>query len=187
MHELGQRETEESKLIESCKRGNRNAQERLYRLYSKPMYHVCIAICGDRDEAKDILQEAFIKVFRSLGKYEGKGALEGWIRRIVHNTAIDYYRKNKPLQFCKEEITDQVFTEGKKEHIPENMKTDAILACIKKLPDGARLVFNMFAIEGYSHKEIAQQLSISEGTSKSQYNRARNLLQEWINRADEVF
>jgi RNA polymerase sigma factor (sigma-70 family) len=174
-----------NELVEACKKGDRRAQESLYRMFSRDMYHLCLSFSGDRDEAKDILQDAFIKIFRSLDSYNFNGSLEGWIRRIVNNTAIDYYRKTKSLSYITDELQDYHQVSAGYHSLPDYVNTDAVLSCVNKLPEGARLVFNLFAIEGYSHKEIAEQLNISEGTSKSQYNRARGLLQDWIKQENE--
>ncbi len=170
----------EAELIRACLQNSRQAQEVLYRQYASKMYHICLSYTGDRDAAKDILQEAFIKVFKNIQDYNTTNSLEGWIRRIVTNTAIDFYRKEKRLRYF-EDSSDRTH-----EHVslPANqylkLNADYVLQHIRRLPEGARLVFHMFAVEGYSHKEIAGKLNISEGTSKSQFNRARILLQEWL-------
>lgn len=169
----------EFELVKSCLKNDRQAQEALYRQHASKMFHICLSYTGDRDTAKDILQESFIKVFKSIKEYNPDKSLEGWIRRIVTNTAIDFYRKEKRLRYFED-------TNEKTEHVsmPANQytsfNTDNVLHQVKRLPEGARLVFHMFAVEGYSHKEIAGKLNISEGTSKSQFNRARTLLQEWL-------
>jgi RNA polymerase sigma factor (sigma-70 family) len=169
----------ELELIQLCLKNDRQAQESLYRQHASKMFHICLSYTGDRDTAKDILQESFIKVFKSIREYHADKSLEGWIRRIVTNTAIDYYRKEKRLRYFED-------SNGKPEQVsmPANQyiafNTDNVLHQVKRLPEGARLVFHMFAVEGYSHKEIAGKLNISEGTSKSQFNRARTLLQEWL-------
>lgn len=169
----------ESELIKACLKNNRQAQETLYRQHASKMFHICLSYTGDRDTAKDILQESFIKVFKSMSDYHPDKSLEGWIRRIVTNTAIDYYRKEKRLRYFEDS-----YDKTENVAMPANqylkMNTDNVLQQVKRLPEGARLVFHMFAVEGYSHKEIAGKLNISEGTSKSQFNRARTLLQEWL-------
>lgn len=170
----------ESDLIKACLANNRQAQEILYRRHASKMFHICLSYTADRDAAKDILQESFIKVFKSIHEFNPDKSLEGWIRRIVTNTAIDYYRREKRLRYF-EDINDE---SNESISVPANqhkkLNTDSVLQQIKRLPEGARLVFHMFAVEGYSHKEIAGKLNISEGTSKSQFNRARSLLQEWL-------
>jgi RNA polymerase sigma factor (sigma-70 family) len=169
----------EQDLIRGCLNNDRKAQEQLYRMFADDMLVVCLAYESDPDEAKDILQNGFIKVFRSLDQYDNQGSIKGWIRRIIVNTAIDHYRKKKNTDgFVDIENigdTGQGFdvTESK-----ENVKE--ILELVERLPDRARLIFNLFALEGYSHKEIATQLNIAEGTSKSMYSRAKMLLQQWL-------
>ena len=171
---------EDEFLLKGCLENNRRSQKLLYRKYFKTMFRICLSFSGDKDEAKDILQDAFVKVFTSLDKYGSKGSLEGWIRRIVTNTAIDYFRSKKRLIFQNEfpdepEDEEDNFFEG------EVITTDIILFYIKQLPDGARVIFNLYAVEGMTHKEISNKLGINEGTSKSQYKRARTLLRKWIN------
>ncbi|MCC5930556.1 MAG: RNA polymerase sigma factor [Cyclobacteriaceae bacterium] len=179
-------EHQHKELVAACKNGDRRAQESLYRMFSRDMYHLCLSFTGDRDQAKDLLQEAFIKIFRSLDSYQFSGTLEGWVRRVVHNTAIDYFRKSKTISYLTDELQEHHQSSKSLQELPDYINTEAVLACVKRLPEGARLVFNLFAIEGYSHKEIAAQLNISEGTSKSQYNRARGLLQDWIKKENEI-
>ena len=171
---------EERELIDGCRKQNRQAQELLYRTYADKMYRICLAYSGDRDIAKDLLQESFVKVFKKIDSFNENGSLEGWIRRIVNNTAIDHYRKATKIQTTDnfENVTEKDI-ESAAEQL-SLLHKEVILGFIKKLPEGARNVFNLFAIEGYSHKEIANRLNISEGTSKSQYNRARSLLKSWI-------
>lgn len=170
----------ELELVNGCLKNNRQAQEMLYRKHASKMFHICLSYTGDRDAAKDILQESFIKIFKSIREFNTDKSLEGWIRKIVTNTAIDYYRKEKRLRYFEgtEEKMQEVVSIPANQYIKFN--TDGVLQQIKRLPEGARLVFHMFAVEGYSHKEIAGKLNISEGTSKSQFNRARTLLQEWL-------
>jgi len=143
------------------------------------MFQICISYCGDRVEAKDILQEAFIKVFTNLENFNAKNSLEGWIGRIVTNTAIDYFRKRKRLVF-QDEFPDEPDEEERGGFTFQDLTNEIILHYVKQLPDGARVVFNLFAVEGLPHKEIAERLGITEGTSKSQYKRARNLLKKWL-------
>ncbi len=169
----------DQQLIAGCLKNDRRVQELLYRKYANEMYSICLAYEPDRDNAKDILQEAFVKVFKSINTYDNKGALKGWIRRIITNTAIDHYRqKGKENSFVDvEKISNTTQSSSEEFGILESQD---ILAQVKRLPEGARVVFNLFALEGYSHKEIAEMLCITEGTSKSQFSRARQLLQEWI-------
>jgi RNA polymerase sigma factor (sigma-70 family) len=166
-------------LVEGCLQNKRKQQKQLYQKYFKSMFQICLSYSGNRTEAKDIMQEAFIKVFTSLEKFSGKGSLEGWIRRIVTNTAIDYFRQRKRLVF-REEFPDAPEEEERGSYTFQDLTNEVILHYINQLPDGARVVFNLFAVEGLQHKEIAKKLIITEGTSKSQDNRARNLLKKWL-------
>ena len=165
-------------LIDGCRKKDRRSQELLYRKYARQMFHVCMSYTGDRDEAKDILQESFLKVYRNLDTYRDSGPLEGWIRRIVSNTAIDFYRSSKRLGYFipVEEARDIAVADP--DHTEIRLEAGEVFEAIGKLPEGARVVFQLFAVEGYSHKEIARKLQISESTSKSQYQRARSLLME---------
>ena len=172
-------EPSDDDLIRGCRENNRKSQEMLYRRYANTMYNLCLIYESDRDSAKDILQEAFIKIFRNIDSYNNKGSLKGWIKRIITNTAIDNYRKkNNESQFISIDKIDQPFSED--EYLTSIINTEDIICQVKRLPDGARMIFQLHAIEGYSHKEIADLLNISEGTSKSQINRAKQLLQQWI-------
>jgi RNA polymerase sigma-70 factor (ECF subfamily) len=166
-------------LLKGCLQNDRKYQKLLYEKYFNTMFQICLSYSGDRDEAKDILQEAFIKVFINLKQYNGTGTLEGWIRRIVTNTAIDYFRQRKRLVFMPE-YTDEPEEDESGSVTFSEITSGIILHYIKQLPDGARVVFNLFAVEGLSHKAIGKKLNISEGTSKSQYKRARSLLKKWL-------
>ncbi len=169
---------EELKLLRGCIENDRRIQQQLYEKYFKTMFHICLSYSGDRFEAKDILQEAFIKVFTNLDNFNTNNSLEGWIRRIVTNTAIDYYRKRQRLVF-HDELPDEPEVESDSFTF-QDLTDDIILRYVKQLPDGARVVFNLFAVEGLPHKEIAERLGVTEGTSKSQYKRARHLLKKWL-------
>lgn len=172
----------EEELIDGCKNNDRKFQERVYNKYAGQMYAICLSYAGDKAEAKDILQDGFVKVFTRIDSYTKKGSFGGWIRRIITNTAIDYYRKSSRQKddyvleeklYEDEQITNEIM---------DKIGAEGIMKMVGRLPKGARMVFNLYAVEGFSHKEIARKLKISEGTSKSQYKRARSLLQKWINR-----
>jgi len=165
-------------LLDGCRMHKRNAQEQLYRKYAGEMLRICLAYEPDRDEAKDILQNAFLKVFRNIKVYNGDGALKAWIRRIITNTAIDAYRKKQKDQTLR--IDDLGEYAEPLEPDSDPLLCQDLLKEVENLPDGARIVFNLYAIEGYGHKEIAEKLNISEGTSKSQLSRARKLLNEQL-------
>lgn len=170
----------EEEILKGCKSNKRKYQELLYRKYAKKMYGICLSYAGDRELAQDILQDSFIKIFNKIREYRMEGSLEGWIRRIIVNTAIDHVRQR---QRVKNYIVDD--NDNNKEDMDDsdalqNLQTQDVLNQVAKLPEGARLVFNLYALEGYTHREIAEKLNISEGTSKSQYNRARKLLVSWL-------
>lgn len=167
-------------LIEGCLQGNRNSQEQLYRMYAKKMYAVCKHYAKDRDQAADMLQEGFITVFRKLDKYNFEGSFEGWIRRIIVNTALMELRKNKhffePIDERNDYSKASIITE--QEGLDEKFKEKNIIEIINSLPLKAGLVIKLYVIEGYSHAEISEILDITVGTSKSQLNRARKLIKE---------
>lgn len=168
----------DEQLLDGCRRRERKAQEQLYRKYAGEMLRICLAYEPDRDDAKDILQNAFLKVFRNIEAYSGEGALKAWIRRIITNTAIDAYRKKQQIAILR--IDDLGKYAEPSQEFTDPLVCQDLLKEVEKLPDGARIVFNLYAIEGYGHKEIAERLGISEGTSKSQLNRARKLLNEQL-------
>ncbi len=170
-------ELTDDELINGCKADNRKIQEMLYRKYAGEMFRVCLSYEPDRDIAKDILQRAFLKVFRNIESYQGTGTLKGWIRRITTNTAIDLFRQ-KRNSFNTVSIDE---TDGYNEPAGDNSDPlfyKDLLKEVQNLPDGARMVFNLYALEGYGHKEIAEKLNVTEGTSKSQLSRARKILNE---------
>ena len=172
-------ELSDDDLIRGCRENNRKSQEMLYRRYARAMYNLCLIYENDRDNAKDILQEAFIKIFRNIDSFDRKGSLKGWMKKIITNTAIDHYRKkhNEAQLIPIERIIHPVSNE---ESVASILNTEDIISQVNRLPDRARMIFQLYAIEGYSHKEIADLLKISEGTSKSQINRAKQLLKQWI-------
>jgi RNA polymerase sigma factor (sigma-70 family) len=164
--------------IEKCRRKERSALKQLYEFYSDKMFGVCISYAQDRAEAEDILHEGFMKVFNNIAQFKGSGSLEGWIRRIMVNTALEKFRKQKrifvipDMQTYEEDLSST--------HILEDITAEEIMELIRSLTPQYRMVFMLYAIEGYSHKEIGAKLSISEGTSKSNLSRARFILQEKI-------
>lgn len=165
----------EEQLVKACISGNASAQKEFYDLFAKKMMGVCLRYTNNYEEAQDVLQDGFIKVFNKLSKFVNKGSLEGWVRRIMVNTALDHYRKNK--KFNKDVEIDAVsFKLEKQEYIVESINAQDLLKIIQTIPEGYRVVFNLFAIEGYSHKEIAEQLGVTESTSKSQFSRAKKML-----------
>ncbi|HOW40455.1 MAG TPA: RNA polymerase sigma factor [Bacteroidales bacterium] len=164
-------------IIKGCLKGSRRDQELLYRKHSARLYAVCLQYSGNDDEAKDILQEGFIKIFENLHSYKFEGSFEGWMRRIVVNTALEKYRSRNNLY--KVEDIDQI-AETEAEPDGEDytgLEAADLLEIIRELPPKYRMVFNLYALEGFSHKEISKMVNISEGTSKSNLSRARMILQ----------
>jgi RNA polymerase sigma-70 factor (ECF subfamily) len=168
----------DSDLIKGCISGNRKYQEKLYETYSSKMYSVCLRYCSNSDDAQDVLQDGFVKVFKNLEKFREEGSFEGWVRKIFVNTAIEHYRKKANLVSITEsiEVTQEDYNWSGFDQLLEK----DLLKIIKRLSPGYRTVFNMYVVEGYSHKEIAQLLNINEGTSKSQLARAKAILQKMI-------
>lgn len=168
----------DSDLIRGCMESDRRMQEELYRRFSPRMYAVCLRYAGNAEEAEDILQEGFIKVFKKLDSFRNEGSFEGWIRRIFVNTAIEHFRRKKYLLPVTEKEENTI--EGKYTSVLDELGAKDIMALVQELSPGYRTVFNMYVVEGYTHKEIADQLGISEGTSKSQLSRAKVILQEMV-------
>ncbi len=168
---------EEAKLIKKCIKGDIKAQRALFNRFAPKMFGVCLRYAKDKNTAEDVLQEGFVKVFFNIEKFKG-GSLEGWIRKIMVNTSLDEIRKN--TKFKNNVNIEKVKQEENKNYIIEGLIAQDILNIINKMPSGYKVVFNIFAIEGYSHKQIGKKLGISESTSKSQYFRARNFLQKKI-------
>jgi len=169
---------EHGKLIDACIKGDRSAQKNLYDLFSKRMYVVCLRYTKSQQEAEDVMQDAFIKVFKNLKSYRGDSRFDYWIKRIVINTALNSQRK-KLYMYPMVDI-NEVNSNVDHNKALSDFSFEELLKMIRELPVGCQTVFNLFAIEGYSHKEIADMLEVSEGTSKSQFARARKLLQEKI-------
>lgn len=166
----------ETELVKQCQKNKRSAQEKLYKLFSPKMYGVCLRYSKNKFEAEDILQEGFIKVFLNLKNFRSEGSLEGWIRRTIINTAINYYRKNLKYQNDINIDDHQIMTPNG-DDVLSKLSTDELMDVVQNLPDGYRMIFNLYVIEGFSHKEISAMLEINENTSKSQLSRARQVLQ----------
>ena len=172
-------ETSEQLTIESCRKGDRKAQKALFDRLAPRMFPVCIRYAGDRETAEDILQDGFVTLFSKLDTYKGEGSFEGWARKIFVNTALMYLRKKDALKMSDELENARNLSTDLSSQI-EDIGYKELMKLITGLPPGFRTVFNMYVVEGYSHKEIADMLGISEGTSRSQYNRARSLIQKKI-------
>ncbi len=167
----------DEELVKGCIENIPSCQKLLFERFSRKMMGVCLRYAGRSEEAEDMLQNGFIKIFEKLSTFRGTGSLEGWIRRIMVNESLAYLRKNKAMQM-NIDIEDAKYKVPGNSHVGESMNEKDLLKIIQQLPAGFRTVFNMYAIEGYSHKEIAEALGISEGTSKSQYSRAKTHLQQ---------
>lgn len=167
----------EADLVEGCKKGDPLYQRALYQRFYKLMYGVCLRYTDNRDDAEDILQDGFVKVFKNLNSFQGKGSFEGWVRRIMVHTSIEHYRRNS--RYFMVDVNDAYDLETDSD-VVSSLSREEILSLIRKLPVGYRTVFNLYAVEGYSHREIGEMLGISEGTSKSQLSRAKKILQEKI-------
>jgi RNA polymerase sigma factor (sigma-70 family) len=168
------------KIIKGCLSGNRRDQELLYRRFAGKLYAVSLQYSGNDEEARDILQEGFIKIFANLGQYKNEGSFEGWMRRIIVNTALEKYR-NKHNLYRVDDIDSIVELASE----PDNddyagLQAFDLLSLIRELPPKYRMVFTLYAIEGYSHKEVSFMMNISEGTSKSNLSRARFILQKKV-------
>ncbi|TAF32154.1 MAG: RNA polymerase sigma factor [Cytophagales bacterium] len=169
----------EESIVSACISGDRKAQRKLYDTYSRKMYVVSLRYSKTTAEAEDILQEAFLKIFDAIGDFKYECPLDYWIKRIVINTALKHNRR-KMDQMPFEEVSDLNYTPNLHDGDVSNHNFKDLLAMIQRLAPGCQVVFNLHAIEGFKHKEIAEMLSITEGTSKSQYARAKMLLQEML-------
>jgi RNA polymerase sigma factor (sigma-70 family) len=170
----------EKELIEGCKLGDRRLQELMYQTFAPRMFSICLRYSGDKDIAKDILQEGFIKAFGKLDSYNAGGSFEGWLKKIFIRTAIDHYNKTQfanPTSEIEESLPNEMDVS-----VLEEIAANEVLALVQKLPENYQTVFNLSVIEGYTHKDIAELLGISEGTSKAQLAKAKAILQTLIKR-----
>jgi RNA polymerase sigma-70 factor (ECF subfamily) len=165
----------ESDIIKGCLRGDRACQKALYEHFVAKMLGVCMRYAKDRAEAEDMVQEGFLKVFQGISKFKFEGSFEGWVRRIMVFNAINYY-KHRCRKF-QEDLDRENFDVPFHDDILEKISAKEIIALIQHMPEGYRLVFNLYAIDGFTHKEIAEKLNIAIGTSKSQYSRAKQCMQ----------
>ena len=167
-------------VIRGCQEGNQTAQRDLYDMFKSKMFGVCMRYAGNYHDAEDIMQEGFIKVFEKIHQFSFKGAFEGWIRKVMVNTALEKYR----MHFQSVAINDNLAELDHEEEmaVSGNIEASELMNIIQDLSPRYRVVFNLYALEGYSHKEISELLHISEGTSKSNLSRARVILQEKVNR-----
>ncbi|MGB5386445.1 RNA polymerase sigma factor [Eudoraea sp.] len=163
-------------LIHNCKRGDRRAQEQLYRNYAQILFGICLKYSRNKTEAEDNLHDSFMTIYDKIGQYKFKGSFEGWIKRITVNTVLQKYRKEEYLKVVTDNVTEE--PEIDSEYLDIELPT--LLRYIQELPNKYRLTFNMYVLDGFTHKEISEQLGTSEGTSKSNLARARMILREKI-------
>ena len=168
-------------LIHNCKRGDRSAQEQLYRNYAKILFGICLKYWRNKTEAEDNLHDSFMTIFDKIGQYKFKGSFEGWIKRITVNTVLQKYRKEEYLKVVTDNVAED--SEVDSEYLDIELRT--LLRYIQELPNKYRLTFNMYVLDGFTHKEISEQLGTSEGTSKSNLARARMILKEKIKKENK--
>ena len=163
-------------LIKQCANNDRKAQKEIYQLFAGKLFSICLKYSKNKQEAQDNFQDGFIVIFDKIGQFNFKGSFEGWLKRVMINTVLLKYRKKNVLNIVTEDIPDEVIVEVDDDEI----SLDFLLSLINELPDRYRLVFNLYALDGYSHKEISKMLLIAEGTSKSNLARARAILKQKI-------
>jgi RNA polymerase sigma-70 factor (ECF subfamily) len=169
----------DEQLVAGCLKGDPIAQKALYQTYAGKMMSICMRYAPDREQAQDILQDGFVKVFQKIGHFRADGPLGGWIARTMVNTALDQIRRNKPFDHSLD-LTEAEHLHATDEQAVSAMSTSELIALIQELPTGYRTVFNLFVIEGYPHKDIGEMLGISENTSKSQFMKARAYLRKLL-------
>lgn len=172
----------EEEIIKGCIVKNAIAQKHLYDKFSRKMMGVCLRYCDSLEEAEDVMQIGFLTVYQHIASFKNLGSFEGWVRKIIVNTALTSLRKNKKFKQNVDIDNVSYMLPSTSSYITENIAANDLLKVIQTLPPGFRTVFNLYAIEGYSHKEIGDMLGISEGTSKSQYSRAKVHLQKMVTR-----
>lgn len=173
----------DQEMVQGILRGNPAHQAALYRQYSVPMFRVVLRFARDRAEAEDMLQEGFIRVYRDMGQFRGEGALGGWIRRIMVNTALSHLRRQRDFLRDTGDFAPYENRFRTEEDFAAAIDAESLMRQLQKLPPGYRAVFNLYAIDGYSHEEIAEQLGISVGTSKSQLFKAREYLKRMLDKS----
>ena len=178
-------EVSDQELLAGCLKKNADAQKALFAKYGERMMGLCLRYAGSREEAQDYLQEGFIKVFDKLGQFNGSGALGGWISAIMVNTALVQLRKKKREGYS-EDIDDVYDLSTNDYDVLDKMSADELMGLVSSMPTGYRTVFNLFAIDGFSHKEIAEKLEISESTSKTQFHKAKAYMKKQIEELNSI-
>ena len=176
---------EERRLVKQCRNRSPKAFDHLYQRYSPVLFGICLRYGGDKSSAEDILQESFITIFNKIDAYRFEGSFEGWLKRITVNTAINYLRKQHRQYFSSIDEQEYFDPAAYGTDVVSQMSEKEILECIQNLPEGYRTVFNLFVVEGYKHKEIAEMLGVTESTSRTQLAKARKALQSDIMRKYE--
>jgi RNA polymerase sigma-70 factor (ECF subfamily) len=177
-------QNEADRTIIACQKRDTLAQKAVYERYAPVLMSICYRYVPNRSLATDLLHDSFIKIFTKIDSYSGEGSFEGWMKRIVVTTALEYLRDSKAKLLVSLDDVSYENEENNDTNALEKLSADDLLKCISSMPDGYRTIFNLYAIEGYSHAEIAEMLNITESTSRSQFMRARNLLQQKIKAFD---
>jgi RNA polymerase sigma-70 factor, ECF subfamily len=167
---------DDQQLVKACLRGNPRAQPQLYEQHKLPLFRLCLRYARDHQEAEDFLHDAFLVIFRDLGQFRGTGPLGGWLRRLTINVALQQLRQQRRLLFPETDLEQAADVAAEEEELPLLPDLSQIIAYIQALPAGYRAVFNLFVVEGFSHQDIADQLGISVGASKSQLSKAKAML-----------
>ena len=165
-----------NELVKQCAKNDRKAQEEIYQLFSGKLFSICLKYSKNKQEAQDNFQDGFITIFDKIGQFKFKGSFEGWLKRVMVNTILLKYRQKNVLNLVTEEIPDEVIVDIDDDEV----SLDFLLNLIQELPDRYRMVFNLYVLDGFSHKEISKMLQIAEGTSKSNLARARAILKQKI-------
>lgn len=169
-------------LIRQCKKQDRNAQEQLYRIYAAKLFGVCLKYSDSYQQAEDNLQDGFVTIFEKISQYKDEGSFEGWMKRVLINTALQKHRKQKVYGLTNEDNIPEEEVDVK----TDDLSVDFLLKCVQELPDRYRQVFNMYVMDGFSHREISEMLKITEGTSKSNLARARMALRDKIEKKESI-
>ena len=184
---------DEENIVKGCREGKRIAQKQLYEKYVSSMLAICLRYSKSRDEAEDLIQEGFLKIFQNINSYRKHGSLEGWIKRIMINHALNHYKKNRKIPFAEDVDAineNEILSLDEEVENFTPVPAEILLAMIQSLPEGYRMVFNLYVFEEYSHKEIAEAMNFSENTSKTQLMKARRQLQgkflEYTNMKEKV-
>lgn len=175
----------DDELIDKCLQGNQRAQKALFEKFSRKMMSVCMRYVSDREQADDVLQDGFVKVFSHLNSFKREGSFEGWIRRTMINTSLDYIRKKQKLNLDVD-ISEADYLVGEEETSLGKMRVEELMAIIQEMPTGYRMVFNLYVIEGYTHQEIGEELGVTESTSKTQFRKARAYLMNIIGERENI-